>query len=320
MTFHPDPPRSQSLTIEGKLFHEPGEWGANRPLRRSAIVTLMIREPSVGLSPGPEHMLDYDITDGDGAFSISVGAMMTIPATVTSMEEFLRIEYIPTGEKQDITLEGVAWGFSMASQTVGPFRFNWVPAERTLAEVNGRWFDDPQGLAGNLANLLMDAQPKPYSARTSSIVLLREPSKTDEYTRAQQFFKDLTIDREIHQDFPVRVYHEVEKIPVLRTNMKNISNGILNQLFKISVFRRSQFERGKMLDMLIRAIGKSLGWIIDEAVEDALPDAAAACVLLYTAGRMAKDSAGVRTLNFGTRPVRWANTWGLKTVEISVGR
>jgi hypothetical protein len=318
MTFHPGPPRSQSISISGTLLYEPGSWGANRPLRRSAVVNFLVREPPAGLLAGPEHPLSTTIVDGDGKFSIDAPAM-SIPAGVTSIEEFLRIQYLPTLETKEITLENVRWGFGV-SQDVGSFRFNWTPPEPVVAEVNGRWFDDPKGLAGNLAELLMDAQPKPYSARTSNIVLLREPSEADEYTRAQLFFQDLAIDAQVHQDFADRLYKELEMIPMLRTRMKTISDAMLNYLFKIAAFQQYQFERGKTLEFMIKAIGKSLGWIIDEAVYDPMPDAAAVCALIYTAGRMAKDKAWVKTVNLGRRPVTWATLPGIKTVEVSVGR
>jgi hypothetical protein len=319
MTFHPSPPASQSIRITGQLFHERGPWGTRRPLRRSAGIGFKVREPGVGIQSGNVHPLGFDLVDGDGRFSIDASAM-SIPGTATSIEEFIEIQYLPTEEIRTITLENVAWGFGSPTQEFGPFTFNWVPPERAVAEVNGRWFEDPQRLANNLAELLMDANPKPYSARTANIVLLWEPTDTDKFTRAQSFFSDLTIDREVHKDFPVRIREEFEKIPMLRTNMKTLSDAILNYLFKISSLQQHQFERGTLLETLVRAIGRSLGWLIDQAVFDPMTDAAAVCALLYTAGRMAKDKANITAINFGIRPVSWATLTGINTVEVTIGR
>lgn len=315
MTFRPDPPRSQSVTVSGTLFHASGPWGTNRPMRRTAAVNFLVREPPVGLAPGNEHQLGGTSIDGDGNFSIGALAMF-IPPNVTSIEEFLRIEYFPTGDTQDITLEGVPWGFG-TSQTVGPFRFNWMPPGQ-LAQIDGRLFEDTRGFADQLARLLMDAQPKPYSARTGRIVLQWEPREREDYTRAQNLFKDLR-QLEIHQDFPVRLVKEVEGIPILRTNMKTTSDALLNYLFKISKFQPHQIERGTMLATLIKAIAKSLKWIVEDPVSDPMPDMAAASGLIYIAGRMAKDQGKMSSLNYGTRPVSWAVS-GINTVEMSVGR
>lgn len=318
MVFHPTPPASQSVTISGTLFHDPGPWGTNRSLRRSAVVNFFVREPPVGLMPGAEHGLGFALVDGDGKFSIHVLAM-SIPAGVTDIEEFVRIQYLPTGETQDITLDGVPWGFGSTEMDLGKLRFSWVPPERALAEVNGKWFDDIKSFANQLANALMDAQPKPYSARTTKIVLLWEPMESDDYTRAQHSFKDL-VQLEIHKDYPVRLVKEVENIPMLRTKMKTTSDALLNYLFKISVLQQYQIERGNTLDKLIRAITGSLGWRIDQAVFDPIPDMAAACGLIYIAGRMAKDAGKMSQLTYGKRPVSWATLSGINTIEMSVGR
>ena len=286
-------------------------------MRRSARVNLLVRERPVGIAPGVEHPLDSAVVDGDGSFVIS-GSGMTISA-LGDIEEFLRIEYLPGQETEEITLENVTWVFSFVPQNVGPFTFQWAPPERVLAEVDGKWLDSVRDLADNLANLLMDAQPKPYSARNSKIVLLWEPTENNSFTRAQNFFRDLR-ESEGHEDFPDLVYEKLEKIPQLRTKMKKISDAILNYLFKISMLQQHQFERGMLLDTVIRALAAALKRTVDFPVVDPMPDAAAVCALLYTAGRMAKDQGKMTAANFGQRSVSWAPLSGIKTVEISVGR
>ena len=319
MTFHPTPPASQTVTVTGTLFHDPGSWGTDRALRRSAIVSLFVREPPTGPGQSVEHPLGFQIVDGGGKFSIDASGM-SIPSTAIDIEEFLRVQYLPTGDIQEITLDNVPWGFGAPTMDLGKLRFNWTPPEPVLAEVDGKWFDDTKSLADRLANALMDAQPKPYSARTNKIVLLWEPTESDDYTRVQNSFKSLQqID--IHRDFPDRLVQEVEKIPQLRTKMtKWISDALLNYLFKISTLRQYQIERGNTLDKLIRAINSALGWRIDQAVFDPMPDMAASCALIYIAGRMAKDQGSMSQLRYVTRSVSWATLNGINTIEMSVGR
>jgi hypothetical protein len=317
MTFHPAPARNLIITITGKLMHEPGPWGSNRPVRRSANVNFIARESPTGIVPGQIFPLGTGMTDGDGNFSVR-GDTTGIPNNVAEIEEALSLEYIPDGTTEEKTLDAVRWG-AFSIHEAGTIRLNWQPPERAVAEVNGKGFEDINGFANQLAQELMDAQPKPYSARNTKIVLLREPSEADEYTRAQNLFKDLN-QIEIHQDFPTRLIKELERIPMLRTNMKTESDAILNYLFKISVFQQYQFERGPMLETLVKAIGKSLGWIISEAVSDPVPDMAAACGLIYIAGRMAKDKGKMSSLLFGKRAFEWATFHYIKTVQMNVGR
>lgn len=319
MTFHPPPPASQSITINGTLLHNSGPWGTDRPLRRTAIVSFFAREPGVGLMPGNEHLLRAGGINGDGNFSIDASAM-SIPGTATMIEEFLRVEYLPTGDIQEFILENVAWGFGAPSQTFGPFRSNWMPPERALAEVNGRWCESPKEVANQLANALMDANPKPYSARKTQLLLLWEPREGQDYTRTQEFYKHLN-QADLFSDFPVKLYGELEKTPMFRTKMKNIPDAMLNYLFKIAAFQQWQIERGKNLETLIKALGKGFRWLIQEdIVSDPMPDMAAACGLIYIAGRMAKDNGRMSALNYGERSVSWASPVGIKTVEMSIGR
>lgn len=315
MTFHPAPPRTQTITITGKLMHASGPLGTNRPVRRSATIYFIARDLPFTM-PGQQFALGATVTDGDGNFTL-LGEASGIPPNVATVEDFIEVQNIPGEERQQIVLDGLRWG-TPSTQDVGTFRLKWRPPEKALAEVNGRWLEDTRRFANQLAEALMRAQPKPYSALSTKIILLREAAEKEDYTRAQTLFRNL-VQLEIHQDFPVRLVKEVNNIPMLRSNLKTTNDALLHYLHKISVFEVNQFERGTMLEMLIKAIGRSLGWRIDEAVSDPIPDAAAACALIYIAGRMAKDKGKMSSLVYGERRVEWSVGYNVKTVEISVG-
>lgn len=317
MVFQPVPPRDQNVRITGRLSYVQGPLGLNRPVRQSAGVAFVVRDRT-----GKMHPLGWNLTEDDGRFEVFAEAQV-IPANVTEIECLLLLDYDPTDEKAEVPLDRVDWG-SGTTQSVGNLSFNWQPPEKAFAEVNNKPFEDVRNLAGNLAQLLWDVSPRTTSFSNVKITLLREPSVAVEFTRAQQFFKDLR-QHEIHLDFPERLIKEIEQIPMFRsakktpTAVKTIHDDLRNYLHKISMLQLYQFERGPMMEMLVKATGKALGWIISDPDSDAMPDAAAISTLIYIAGRMAKDGGRMKNLTFGSRPIPHSQR-EVKTVEMSVSR
>jgi len=157
MTFHARP-AEQFASIKAVLFHPAGPWGSRHPMRYSAIVYFLVREPVTGGTPGREHLLSWMPIGDYGQVSLT-GDLSTVPATATTIEEFIRFKYRPTGEIEERNLENIIWRSSAdLEQDVGDFITKWPPPERTLAEVNGRRFYSIPTFAKALYSLLADAQ------------------------------------------------------------------------------------------------------------------------------------------------------------------
>jgi hypothetical protein len=261
--------------------------------------------------------LDSTVTNGDGEFSIFATAQ-GIPQSATEVEDFIEIHYLPDGNTETIVLDDLPWGQS-TMKDLGSFTFQWTPGEPNVGEIDGRGYDSVQSFANQLAEVLSLAQPKPYSARSSNIVLLREASQFKEFTQAQDLTSEVNKPAR-SKEYAENLHKRLENTPVLRTRMKYAHDAHLNYLYKIAAMQSYQFERGTFLKDLVLVIGRSLGLIIEGPVSDPIPDAAACALMIYIAGRMAKDGGKVTSLKFGKRAFSWTTAHDVKTVEVTVGR
>lgn len=318
MAFQPAPPAGKDVTITGRISYIQGVLGLDRPARNSVNVNFLARDRT-----GAEHGLGTDTTAEDGTFKVFAESQF-LPAHVTEIECLLRLQYAHSGTEAEIPLDPVNWGTG-TTQSVGNHSFNWGPPEGAFAEVNGKPIEDVRVLADHLAMLLWDVSPRATSYSKVNIVLLRDPTPSADYTRAQQLFESLK-QHELRKDFPELLIKHMESIPEFRspkgppTAIKTPSHDLLrNYLHRMSKFQLYQFEKGPMMRLLLDAAARSFHWIAMDPDRDAMPDAAAFAVLIYIAGRMSKDGGRMKDHTYGSRPLSWSQRQ-IKTVEMTVSR
>lgn len=238
-------------------------------------------------------------TDGDGRFDITTrafnvntsGLLLEITDFNTNVANLSAVsscvyELIPGS----IDMKQV--GRQYMGDTRHRIRVPWFPPLfiAQLAQINSVTFVDTQKLAMKLA--MMVRSP----AYPTIITLTRESAYTDpsigtDFTTAEQLFSQI-IKGNLPSDFPARVVNEINKIARLQTGGKTPADSIAIALERIAMINITELETGLLLNPLLSALNVAIsGATLSQAMDDAAPDMAAACVLLLIAGLMAKDHA-----------------------------
>jgi len=194
-------------------------------------------------------------------------------------------------------------------------RVPWWPPRPELAQVNSVTFVDTQKLARRLCELMQSP------AYPTVMTLFHESAGNvyRDYTAAQRMFEVLVQGR-LPVDFPARVANEVHTFLWLNTKAKTTVDKLVAALERLLMKNIQVLENDSILLLLLKALGRALDYPITiHAVEDAAPDMAAACALLFIAGLMAKDNAKP-TVSFGYLSFPEMQMRVFDTVHISIAR
>ena len=289
-------PAPQSVTITSQVIYMKGPWGSERPVRNFANVDVKARHYFNNLGKYTTvETIGSALLDGEGRFTIT-----TSPVPVDTDDIFLEITENYTNEVftyQLIDPKNPAMshvdrnfvGKQYLGDTKHRLRVPWTPQRADLAIVNSVQYADTQKLARTFATSIQQT-PYPFI-----ITLLRESADGylgGNYTEAEYMFDEL-ITRTPPKDLPTKLVDQLKTVPSLEgINAGSAAQSIARALDRCVTINIDQLETGTFLNSLLHAIAQTFNRITaTDMVDDAAPDMAAACTLLFLAALIAKDNA-----------------------------
>jgi hypothetical protein len=281
-----------------------GPWGSGRPVRNFANVDVKARHYFTNLGKYTTiENIGSALLDGDGRFTIT-----TSPLPLDTDDIFLEITENYTNEvftyqlidPKNPGLSHVDRNF-VGKQYLGDvhhrIRVPWTPQRADLATVNSVNYADTQKLARTLATAVQQQTPYPFI-----ITLLRESPDGylgGNYTEAQRMFNEF-IARTPPKDFPTKLVDQLRMVPSLGgIGGITVAQSLARAIDRCVTINIDMLESGTFLNSLLHAIANAFNRITaTDMVEDAAPDMAAACTILFLAALQAKDNAKI-TVSLG---------------------